>query len=72
VWPTELRANPFFRRRGKGGEERGDFASLKELVTDFHQFDAADGVQFPVHNILIRSYQYLIAKFDVDGFRIDT
>jgi glycosidase len=72
VWPTELRANPFFRRRGKGGEGGGDFASLKELVTDFHQFDAADGVQFPVRNILIRSYQYLIAKFDVDGFRIDT
>ena len=72
VWPTELRANQFFRRKGKGGEEGGDFASLKELVTDFHQDDVADGVQFPVRNILIRSYQYLIAKFDVDGFRIDT
>lgn len=72
VWPTELRANPFFRRKGKGGEDGGDFASLKELVTDFRQVDDADGVQFPVHNVLIRSYQYLIAKFDVDGFRIDT
>ena len=26
----------------------------------------------PVLNILIRAYQYLIAKFDLDGFRIDT
>jgi len=67
VWPTELRANEFFRRQGRGGEAGGDFASLKELVTASQR-----GSQFPVHAVLIRAYQYLIAKFDVDGFRIDT
>lgn len=67
IWPMELRENEFFRRHGRGGEAGGDFASLKELVTEAKQ----DG-QFPVRNILIRSYQYLIAKYDVDGFRIDT
>lgn len=67
VWPTELRANEFFRRQGRGGEAGGDFASLKELVTASQR-----GSQFPVHDVLIRAYQYLIAKYDVDGFRIDT
>ena len=27
---------------------------------------------FPVRNALIRAYQYVIARYDVDGFRIDT
>ena len=66
VWPAELRRNEFFRRQGRGGEAGGDFASLKELVTGF------EPPRFPVRNILIRAHQYLIAKFDVDGFRIDT
>jgi alpha amylase-like protein len=42
------------------------------MVTDVQAVDAASGRHFPVRNALIRSYQYLIAKFDVDGFRIDT
>ncbi len=62
VWPKELRNNEFFRRKGKGGEAGGDFESLKELVTDKQE----------VRNTLIRAYQYLIAKYDIDGFRIDT
>jgi glycosidase len=62
VWPEELHDNELFRRKGKGGEEGGDFESLKELVT----------AQMAVRNILIRSYQHAIAKFDVDAFRIDT
>ena len=72
IWPAELRRNELFRRRGRGGEGGGDFASLKELVTDFSETDAEQGSHFTVRNILIRSYQYVIAKFDVDGFRIDT
>jgi glycosidase len=68
VWPAELQRNEFFRRRGKGGEDGGDFESLKELVTEFR---AADG-RYPVRDALIRSCQYLIARFDVDGFRVDT
>jgi len=62
VRPDELRHNTVFRQKGKGGEAGGDFESLKEMVT------ARDDVR----TALIRVFQYLIAKFDVDGFRIDT
>ena len=72
VWPSELRRNDVFRRKGRGGEAGGDFSSLKEMVTDLRAFNETSGSHFPVRNALIRAYQYLIAKFDVDGFRIDT
>lgn len=72
VWPSELRHNDVFRRKGRGGEAGGDFSSLKEMVTDLRAFDETSGSHFPVRNALIRAYQYVIAKFDVDGFRIDT
>ncbi len=66
LFPDELRRNEFFRRQGtprpQGPETLGDFASLKQLVTANH--DAG--------NVLIRCFQYLIAAFDIDGFRIDT
>ena len=72
VWPAELRRNEFFRRQGMGGELGGDFASLKELVTGFRQDDPVSGLRYPVRTALIRAYQYAIARYDVDGFRIDT
>jgi glycosidase len=72
IWPKELRRNEYFRRKGKGGEAAGDFEVLKELVTDFQEFDPVYGAHFPVRETLIRAYQYMIAKFDIDGFRIDT
>jgi glycosidase len=68
VWPKELRRNWLFRRKGKGGEAGGDFESLKEIVTDYRD---ADG-RYAARALLIRAYQYLLAKFDLDGFRIDT
>lgn len=71
VWPVELQRNELFRRKGKGAEAGGDFESLKELVTDFSGTTSV-GRSFPVRETLILAYQYLIAKFDVDGFRIDT
>lgn len=71
VWPRELQRNELFRRKGKGGEAGGDFESLKELVTDFRESSSLNQ-SFPVRETLILAYQYLIAKFDVDGFRIDT
>ncbi|MBV8077491.1 MAG: hypothetical protein JO284_13880 [Planctomycetaceae bacterium] len=67
VWPSELHRNEYFRRQGKGGEAGGDFESLKQLS----QAVVQDGI-FPVRNALIFAHQYLIAKYDVDGFRIDT
>jgi glycosidase len=72
VWPAELQRNDYFRRRGDvaGSPDmtRGDFGRLKELVTEYV---GANGI-YPVRDILIRSYQYLIAKFDIDGLRVDT
>ena len=66
VFPDELRRNEFFRRQGGpkpgGSETVGDFSSLKQLLTSNPELG----------NVLIRSFQYLIAKFDIDGFRIDT
>jgi glycosidase len=64
LFPDELRKNEFFRRRGQAGpvETEGDFSSLKQFLTR----DSRLG------DILITCYQYLIAKFDIDGLRIDT
>ena len=66
VWPKELQRQAFFRRQGgmpaPQDDTIGDFASLKQMITD------NPGLQ----NALIRAYQYVIARFDVDGFRIDT
>lgn len=72
-WPMELRRNDFFRRRGLSDPRdptRGDFGGgFKELVTEYWRLQRP---QYPVRDILIRAYQYLIGKFDIDGYRIDT
>jgi glycosidase len=62
VWPNELRRNGAFRRQGLGGESGGDFASLKELITADEE----------TRRTLILIHQWVIARFDIDGFRIDT
>ncbi len=72
VWPQELQDDRYFLRQGNafspGGQPAGDFYSLKALVTDYQDVTGGD----PLHTILIRSYQYIIAQYDIDGFRIDT
>jgi glycosidase len=62
VWPVELHKNDYFRRQGTGSDTIGDFASLKQFRTDLED----------VQRFLIRAYQFVIARYDVDGFRIDT
>ena len=66
VWPSELKHNQFFRRQGipapNGDDTIGDFSILKQMMT-------ADP---DLQRFLIRAYQYVIARFDIDGFRIDT
>lgn len=66
VWPAELQQNDYFRRQGSspapGDDTLGDFYSLKQLRTD----------NTDVQNFLIRAFQYVIARYDIDGFRIDT
>ena len=65
VWPIELQKNDWYRRQGtpgSGDDTVGDFASLKQFRTDL----------VDLQQLLIRAYQYVIARFDIDGFRIDT
>ncbi len=66
VWPSELQNNTWYRRQGmpdpNGDDTVGDFDSLKQFRTDISQ----------VQEYLIRAYQYVIARFDIDGYRIDT
>ncbi len=66
VWPKELQQNAYFRRQGMmpapNDDTIGDFDSLKQMMTDNAE----------LQEFLIRSYQYVIARFDIDGFRIDT
>jgi glycosidase len=47
---------------GPADDTVGDFASLKQFRTDFTD----------LQEFLIRAYQYVIARFDIDGYRIDT
>ena len=79
IWPRELQRNDYLRRRGNAfdrpqweQESAGDFFTLKELVTDYREVTARRGVYYPVRDTLIRAYQYLIARYDVDAYRIDT
>jgi glycosidase len=79
IWPVELQRNEYFRRKGNAftrpmdiHEQGGDFYALKELDTAYRQPHAVYGVSHPVRDVLITAHQYLIAKYDIDGFRIDT
>jgi glycosidase len=65
VWPQELQQNAYFRRQGtipNWNTTAGDFMALKQILT----------TDLDLQNALIRIYQHVVAKFDVDGFRIDT
>jgi glycosidase len=66
VWPSELQENAYFRRQGNpqdGGDDTvGDFATLRQMRTD----------NPAVQDALIAAYEYVVARFDPDGFRVDT
>lgn len=87
VWPVELQRREFFRRRGTklgdavpagGGFVRGDFGPMRQLVVEYDAAAAGETAlearrgRFPVLDILIKAHLYLIARYDFDGFRIDT
>ena len=86
VWPTDLQRADFFRRRGNKisdtpgpeGFAKGDFGTMRQMVVEYEanspdQKPLRDKYgKSPVLSILIRIHQYLIARFDIDGFRIDT
>jgi glycosidase len=70
VFPDELRHNELFTCQGDafsdGGQPQGDFDSLKGVNFGTESSPSA------ARAVLIRAYQYVIARFDVDAFRIDT
>lgn len=85
VWPADLQREVFFRRRGSkltddpgDGFVRGDFGDMRQLVVEYdarvagqEALRAQYGVS-PVLGILIRAYSYLMARYDFDGYRLDT
>ncbi|GAA0923992.1 alpha-amylase family glycosyl hydrolase [Virgisporangium aurantiacum] len=86
VYPDDLRRRVFFRRRGTkltdrpepGGFVRGDFDDLRQLVVEYDATPASEADlrarygASPVLSILIRAHSYLLARYDLDGLRIDT
>ncbi len=86
VYPEELRNYLFFRRRGCKVTDTlgaqtfipGDFDSMRQMVVEYDATVPGQEAireklgQHPVLNALIRCYSYLIARFDFDGFRMDT
>lgn len=85
VYPDELRNYLFFRRRGSKVTDdpgqafvKGDFETMRQLIVEYDATVAGQEAirrefgPLPVLSILVQSYAYLVAKFDFDGFRIDT
>ncbi len=88
VWPEELQRADLFRRRGgktsdqvpdgPRGFVRGDFGIMRQLVVEYDADASGDADlrrrhgRYPVLDVLIKAYVYLIARYDFDGFRIDS
>jgi glycosidase len=85
VYPEELCNHLFFRRRGSKVTDnpgydfvKGDFETMRQLVMEYDAtVQGQENIRRkfgprPVLSILVQSYAYLTAKFDFDGFRIDT
>ena len=88
VYPLDLRDSFFFRRRGSKadgdnlsqypwlGFVPGDFGNMRQLCMEFKADDADASRRrlgaFPVLSLVLKAYQYLVARYDFDGLRIDT
>jgi hypothetical protein len=87
VYPVEIRDSWLFRRRGKKVSDSlddfkdiefvpGDFGTMRQFAVEYAAADndlpRRDHGRFPTLSLLLRVYQYWVAKYDFDGFRIDT
>ncbi len=85
VWPVELQNHLFFRRRGAKLTDdagthfvRGDFGDMRQLVVEYRaDVPGQEAVRArlgaaPVLSVLIRAYAYVMARYDFDGYRLDT
>jgi glycosidase len=86
VYPVELRDTFLFRRRGEKttddlsrypqlGFVPGDFDGMRQLCVEYEATgdDPRLAVgRFPTLTALLRIYEYWVARYDIDGFRIDT
>jgi glycosidase len=86
IWPVEFQDKVFFRRHGvlpsytvgPLGFVEGDFNSMRQFIGEYDATPPSQAAyrvkygQSPVLSILAKCFQYLIAKYDVDSFRIDT
>ncbi|HLP14686.1 MAG TPA: alpha-amylase family glycosyl hydrolase [Bacteroidota bacterium] len=85
IYPDELRNDLFFRRRGskltddpQGSFVQGDFGTMRQMVVEYDAtVPGQEAVRRafgknPVLSLLIQAYSYVIARYDFDGFRIDT
>src|SRR4051794_21689815 len=62
---------------GSEGFVRGDFEDMRQLVFEYLASDVGSDLRraygpYPVLTILVKAYSYLIARYDLDGLRIDT
>jgi glycosidase len=86
VYPLEFRDPSLYRRRGSKvsdslsdypwlGFVPGDFGDMRQVVMEYNTGDddplRACG-RTPALFLMLQAYQYLVARYDFDGFRIDT
>ena len=87
VYPRELRDTFFFRRRGSKttddlsrypqlGFVPGDFDNMRQLCMEYNADDSDVARRsigkYPVLSVMLKVYQYLVARYDFDALRIDT
>lgn len=86
VYPLEFRNPSLYRRRGSKvsdslsdyhwlGFVPGDFGDMRQLAIEYIAGEddplRAYG-RTPALSLVLQAYQYLVARYDFDGFRIDT
>ncbi|WP_419661829.1 alpha-amylase [Desulfosarcina variabilis str. Montpellier] len=86
VYPLEFRDPSLYRRRGSKVSDNlsdyswlnfipGDFGEMRQLAIEYiaGEDDPLRAYSLtPALSLMLQAYQYLVARYDFDGFRIDT